>query len=589
MSRQSELIVIAISVAAVAVLCQLELRSAQKRFRTLRIAAVFAAVAALTLLVIPVHYTALSAVDPSVVIVTTQGTQPDSLSVYQHTAGKPVVQYTTDELWKLSPSDYYQIHVFGYGLSAAELQQLPGTSQLITHLTPPSGIVQIYWQQQLLQGQPLLLQGRYCNTGNTPVQLQLSGQHTLLDSCTIAAGNDTLFQLQALPVHKGKALYTLDVLSGQDTVSREPIPVEVSSTTPLSILMLASAPGAEYRFLTNWLADNGYSVASRTAISKNKYQYSYTNRQPVALEHLTPATLSQFHLVVADAAALQTAAAGEQAALREEVAAKGMGMVLLADSSHLPEWFRQASLAVQPAGAIPQALSLLVPGAGNAALPAALPLYITPSAALLPLFSDAQQHLRVAAGLYGAGQLAVSTLYNTYSWQLAGNQLAYAAVWSTLLQQTARPAFTGQQWFSAPALPVVNEPATLYHTTTDSAALQPLVNGQLLAPAQQLLLPFIGQGSYWPVTSGWQTNLTTRSNSSWYAYTPEQWSKVRAMEKRAATLKHTYLQNHIAGNGQQPVRVSRTVSPVFAWVLLLLACTFLWWEGKTRYTGRKKR
>jgi hypothetical protein len=191
--------------------------------------------------------------------------------------------------------------------------------------------------------------------------------------------------------------------------------------------------------------------------------------------------------------------------------------------------------------------------------------------------------------LYGAGQLAVSTLTNTYSWQLAGHPQSYATVWSALLQQTARPAFTGRQWFTAPALPIVNEPAKLFYTTTDTNTVQPLINGQALSPAQQQLLPFVWQGSYWPEHSGWQINLAPESPHAWYAYTPEQWSQVRAAQKRSVTLQRTYLQNNIAAASLQPVQLTRTLSPAFAWALLLLACTFLWWEGKTRYTGRKKR
>lgn len=589
MNRQSELIVLIISVVIAAILCWLEFRRTQKRFRLLRMTAAFAAVAALTLLAIPVSYTSLSLVEPEVVIVTTDGVQRDSLAAFERFAGRDVSRYSANELWKLSSAAHCQVHVFGYGLSATELERISGTSSIVPHLTAPSGIVQIHWQQQLLQGQPLLVQGRYNNTGTTPVQLQLSGQHTLLDSCTIAAGTDTLFQLQALPVHKEKALYQLTTLSGKDTLSKEPVPVVVNSHTPLSVLILAAAPGFEYRFLTNWLTDNGYSIASRTAISKNKYQFSYANHRQVALEQLTPATLSQFDVVVTDAAALQTAAPAELTALREQIATRAMGMVVLADSSKLPAWLSTASLTVQQAGAVPQNLTLSVPGTGNAALPASLPLYITPSAALLPLYSDVQQHLRVAAGLYGAGHVVMSTLTNTYSWQLAGNQQTYAAVWSTLLQQAARPDFTAQQWFTAPALPVVHQPAVLYRNTTDSTIAPPLVNGHLVAPAQQQLLPFIWQGSYWPVHSGWQTIPAANSNTPWYAYLPEHWKMVRAMEKRAVTLEHAYLQKNTSGTKKQPAIVNHELPPVYAWILLLAACTFLWWEGKTRYTDRKKR
>lgn len=589
MSKHEVLIVLTISLVTAAVLCRLEFRRAQKQFRTLRMVAALTAVAALTLLVMPLSYTALSLAEPEVVIVTTDGVQSDSLTAFQRATGKTLPQYSADRLGILSPDSPYQVHVFGYGLSAAELQQIPGGAPLIPHLTTPSGIVQIHWQQHLLQGQPLLVQGHYRNTGNTAVQLQLYGQHTLLDSCTIAADSDTLFQLQALPVHNGKALYQLNAISGKDTLSKEPVPVEVNNATPLSVLILASAPGAEYRFLGNWLTDNGYSIASRTTISKNKYQYSYANRQPVALEHLTPATLSQFDAVVTDAATLQTVARSELAALREQVGNQAMGMVVLADSSKLPAWLGETSFAIQSAGSIPQSLSLLVPGVGNTTLPACLPLYITPSATLLPLYHDAQQHLRIAAGLYGAGHVVVSTLYNTYSWQLAGNHQAYAAVWSNLLQQTARPAIAGGQWFTAPAWPVVHEPAALYCSTTDTAIVQALVNGHLLAPAQQQLLPFIWQGSYWPVHSGWQSVVTANHSAGWYAYSQEQWQQVRAMEKQAATLEHAYLHKNTSGTTRQPAHVQRGLPPVYAWVLLLLACTFLWWEGKTRYTEQKKR
>jgi hypothetical protein len=45
--------------------------------------------------------------------------------------------------------------------------------------------------------------------------------------------------------------------------------------------MLSASPDFESKFLKNWLSENGYAVALRSAISKDKFNSEYINIKPV--------------------------------------------------------------------------------------------------------------------------------------------------------------------------------------------------------------------------------------------------------------------------------------------------------------------
>lgn len=540
-----------------------------------------------------------------------------------------------------------QLHVLGYGLNRKQWSSLH-PPPLVFHASPShAGIVSVSWKQKLSPGEKLRVQGRMQLTGR-PVKLLLTGMGTALDSVVItgasgmsAAGTkEADFEFSTIPAQSGRSVYELYMLpgptsgkknaahrdAGMDTLERESLPIEVLPGKKLKILLLAASPDFENTFLVNWLSRHGDTIATRTAISKGKSDKAFVNMPKMSLDPLTPSLLDKFDMVIADAAALQGGSEAERAMLRRQVAEKGMGLIIKADSVAAANW---------------EGISVTSPGTQ-------------------PLLRDSLPRVVVSCGIYGAGKLVFTTLHTTYARMLSGAKKEYAAYWSLVLQKVARESEPVDDWQFSPELPRVNEPVEVLLQTGKSglpqgefAAAQASDPGGADAAglghsdgaipshpgragfghadnagnvphavylAQAPLLPFYWQGRYWPTTPGWQSSTTLHGDSSWwYAWSGKDWPEISRRQRREETEEYILAQRHVAAgeaaamshagtpgrtvtdrdsttghvaadrdsamaharDGQQDDDRERVPLPkAWLYILFLISCLFLWVERK---------
>lgn len=429
----------------------------------------------------------------------------------------------------------------------------------------PTGITAIYWPRQISAGSALQVQGLFNNKSARPAKLLLSGFNERLDSVTIPAQQQKSFSFNTRPKHAGRALYSLTAVA-KDTLEKETIPLEVLPVKPLKVLLLAAAPDFEHKFLAGWLSQNGYMVAARTTISKNKYSYTYLDTTRFPLEQLTPALLNAFDVLVADAGALAVLNARELTAIRTQVADKGLGLLVKTDSGAARNFYNQPFPLTAAADKSERAVTLQLAGT-TATLRMEAPVYITHTPGTQALVTDAQQHLLAGSSLYGSGKLVNTTLHTTYSWLLAGNTDSYQNLWSLLLQKAARTRPQTAQWFISTALPRVRMPVTL-RLETGMPQPRATVNGARLSLAQDAVLPFQWQGTYWPTQAGWQEAVAaTGDTCRWYAFDEKAWQPITAREQQHGS---------ITAAGAD----TATLPKIYIVILLLLALTFLWVEEK---------
>src|SRR6201991_2890577 len=213
-------------------------------------------------------------------------------------------------------------HVFGYGLTKEEWVALRPPSLVFHASSVKEGLMSIDWRRKLRRGEPLRLQGHW--KGEGAARLLREGMGQVLDSVTVKG--DSLFLLRAVPAQTGRGIYKFVAIAGKDTLEQEEIPFEVEERKPLKILVLASSPDAENTFLVSWLSKEGHAVASRTLVSKDKYQQVYADMAARPLGQLSPALLRAFGLVIADA--LTVSGGGLLQMLRRQVEEKGLGLVI---------------------------------------------------------------------------------------------------------------------------------------------------------------------------------------------------------------------------------------------------------------------
>jgi hypothetical protein len=336
-------------------------------------------------------------------------------------------------------------------------------------------------------------------------------------------------------------------LNGADTLEQESIPVEVRQGENLRVLILASTPDFDNRFLASWLAGKGHGVAIRTAISKGKYDYTGLNMASGADEL---SSLDKFDIVIADAAALKAIPAGKYSLLRKEVEQRGLGLIIKTDSTS--------------------------------------PV-ITDKPGAKTLIKDTLGRTLVSASMYGAGKIILTSLQATYTRWLQGNKSEYASLWTSILQEAARENGAAEYWQLTPALPVIDQPVKAVLRRAGGSGLpQGLFEQEDSTPvvsylAQHPLLPFVWEGSYWPRVAGWQSVRTSQGEPTWwYAWTADDWQTLHRMERVQETTEWIARNNAVGGKNDTTKEETKKLPVPKGWFYLLtvICCLFLWVERK---------
>ena len=479
-----------------------------------------------------------------------------------------------------------RVHVLGRGLPPAALAAA-GPLPLVAHHDAPAfvGFVAAQWNRQLMLGQTLEVRGRLTapiNKEPTWVVLRATGRGQ--DSAKLAA--DGTFYLRYQPRATGLATYELRARRGAATVAREPVPVEVGTAPPLRVLLLASVPGFEFRFLKDHLAARQHAVALRVQVSRGLTQTEFLNQPAHDLRRLTPALLARYDALIVDGGALTALSGVEARALQTAIQRTGLGLILLPNpTGALPRALpARAAFAVLPhptADARPQPLRWPdAPPSAAALLPAHLRLRGAEA-----LVTDARQQPVVGTARAGAGRVAVSTVAATFSWLLQQPQAAtYDAFWSRLLTAVARPAPVTVRWQALTPWPHPNAPLTLRLETarlpptspTVARAAQPPVP---LALRQDTRLPEWSTARFWPAAAGWhRAQLPGQPDYWFYVFAANAWLGPEDAQRERAAARLAARPTVVGPDG--PLTAAQPWPTGWFLGLFLVGAGVLWLEEK---------
>lgn len=407
-----------------------------------------------------------------------------------------------------------KINVYGFGLSDEELEGLKDYHLSFHPPAVPSGIISASWQKKIKASAQLTVQGIYNNSTSKAVKLKLFGLGTNLDSVTIKPDSKLNFSLSNLPKQIGKAVFKIIALQNKDTLSAEPVPFEVERKQPISVLILASSPDFEYKFLKKWLFENQFSVAFRSQISKNKYSSEFLNRDIVNLNQINQTLLKNIDLVIAD------------------------------ESELSPEIY----------SAINNGMGLIVRTAGK---------------------------IKEESRLYGMGKIVTTTMTSTYQWQLAGKQVEYSRFWSSLFAKSLRKKIESQSFEITPQWPTINQKARIKVSLFDTTPPVISMDGAVIAPRQNMELPFVWDGFYWPKTTGWNNISINQKTEDIYIYKKTDWNAAKNFTKLKATENFVANQPKKDSKGDKIEYVTtEEVSKWWFFVAFLAAISFLWYEQR---------
>ncbi|TPE45429.1 hypothetical protein [Pontibacter mangrovi] len=556
------------------------------------------AVAAISLVLLVFPPTFRQAVSPGTAMLLTDGFSTDTLdALLQRTKAKPTI-YTYNvssgegekisslaELQQRQPA-LQRLHLLGYGLAEAELEQLQRL-QVLPHLSPgPTGMQAVSWPQSTALGKAVAIEGTYAAAAQ-PAKLYLLAQGQLRDSVEIPADSTYTFLLRYTPKVAGRYTYALLQKAGAAADTLGQIPVQVEPPQPLRILFLAASPAFEFKFLKNHLARLQHRVAFRAQISKEVSQSEWLNMARTNLNRLTPSLLHQFDVMITEPAALKQLSPSERNILQQAVTADGLGVLTVAfepattRSTAFFTGFRYSRNASKSTRALWPAAAASITEAPS--------FELTKSPAVKPLVTGSGNAWLAGAKNAGWGKVALSLVPQTYPWQLEGKPEVYASYWSHVLQEVARAKVQEQYWeVTQPQAPQPGKPVILTYTdyTSDNAtapstsitSIAQDTTSISLALAQHPHQPEKYSATFWPTRSGWHK---VQASAPYFFFVQDTagWEFESIKARRAASLAFA-AQQQAKPVDAATAYTSSPLHPAWFFILFVLSSAFLWLEEK---------
>lgn len=517
------------------------------------------------------------------------------------------------------------LHILGDGLSSAQWQDMQlligatfkDISFTFSTFEPRLGLINMQWPRELTVGQFIQIKGQLQDTSepdtaDTIYQLRLLdpiGQ--VVETTRLKASESFTLSFPAKSI--GQWIYRLQLSKPDDNklIANEPIAFLVTKPAPLRILIKQSAPSFETKQLKNWAAEFGSQISVLTQISQNKNIRQNINIDTKTSEQVTESftksftksftelftqqALINFDWLVIDGRALLALTAQRTTALQTAIK-NGLGVYIIADNELINAWPMPSpgwllDINLQP---LDVANYSAIPYWPHSEIEQAIPLVkasiTAPSSLQLVQGKDAQ--ILVSHSEMGLGQVAVSLINATYSWQTSGLTEQYSHYWQSVIYELARPKQSPYWQNTQPqSLALINQRLQkCLLGANDSAVITYHQNSETLISTQDLLQTEQRCFVMWPVNEGWHKLTMNQSPtlidalntkelwvSKWfYTYTEQDWQVWQQ------TIKHQVSQN-VAQQQNLAVVVKkseRSLDKVWTWGMLVLAMSLLWLERK---------
>ncbi|WP_329891890.1 hypothetical protein [Stenotrophomonas sp. SMYL11] len=406
-------------------------------------------------------------------------------------------------------------------------------------------------------------------------------------------GEDGRVTLSGIARAEGRSVFQLRLLDADGhVVDSVPVPQQTLPAAPLRLLVRASAPGPELKYLRRWAADTGV----RVQVQADTGAGVSVGDGAVALDAVS---LARSDLLLLDERSLAALSAGQLAAVRHALR-EGLGVLVRsagAPSASARQRLRDLGLPVQGDGSSrplelpgdgesailaarrgPLAAGTLPTGYGeeadrsshNAPLPAleALELQAPGSTALLQDGTG-----KVVGGWHAAGKGRIGLLPITDSWRwvLAGRDDRHGELWSGVVATLARAQGSADAlWSPQPigwagerqALCGVQAPLQVFNKRGDDIPL--IVDGATS------VLRCVG---WWPREAGWQ-RLQHGDSVVWrYVFDSKDAPTLHRQAMIDATTRALAASTPADASVMQPVAGSRWPW----WLAFVLCASLLWW------------
>ncbi|MFD2514109.1 hypothetical protein ACFSRY_09550 [Pontibacter locisalis] len=562
------------------------------------------AVAGISLVLLVFPPAVQQAISPSTAVLLTEGFNSDSLDAllqkleakpqlytYKTSSANNAVAVPSLHTLRQQQPGLQKLHLFGYGLYKEELQMLDRI-KIVPHLSAaPAEVQAVTWTPNMHLGEAIEVTGKAFPGNEEKMMLYLYAAGRAQDSVEVTPDSTQTFQLSYTPKATGRYTYTLLTKQQGRLDSLGQLPLEVLPPKQLGVLLLASAPNFEFKFLKNHLGELHHRVAMQTTVSKGISQSEWLNMPRINLSRISPKLLKNFDVVVVEPEALQNLSSTERAVLQKAVTEDGLGILTIAtaplNSRHTAFFtgFQTKRLSQQ------DTRNVRASWAGKSYTATAAPYTLINTTAVNSLVQEQKNNLLVGVKRAGWGKVAMSYVPQTFAWHLEGKSEIYASYWANLLTGIAKEQVQEKFWkVDQPQVPQPDKPVVLTFTdyasdvssTIPDAAVVRLADSARvnLALAQNTHQPEQFSGTFWPGRSGWFQVQTTDSEPHYfYVHESTDWPHTGIQVRQRATQEYIAKQAIEPSSGTVAYK-KEPVSLIWFFVLFVLSSSYLWLEEK---------
>jgi hypothetical protein len=512
------------------------------------------------------------------------------------------------------------LHVFGDGVNAFDAEVLQRL-RVIFHrrsekfANPVVSFVRAPAEVSL--GDPIILQGQVQGIvpATSPVVLLIApdGKGRRVALTPTPEGSATFSVSAPAAVATGHFVWRLELRSGEpgEVLASEEIGVSVIKPALPRILVLESSPRFDTGRLKRWLGERGAALTTRTQLGRDRFRIATLHGSRDSVEAIDSGALAAFDLVLADARAVAELGEAEREALRTAISEEGLGLLIVTDdavfdaaasingdASPTEFFFPWKIIRDRTDAESEERVSRLHWNGSELGRTESLPVpnvEFQRGSRLRPLVQDSQNRALVAVVSRGRGKVAHSLVTQTWRWTQLKDSTAFAAYWSYLISELARPdaAHTGN-WSiksedSGPRF--VNEPIVLqWSGPTDRAPIPAQISmdgggrAVRMSLAQDPVNTWHWQGKYWPRRAGWHQVAAPDSGATLDFYVSEAnaWQPLQAMRRQAATSRMAASYEP----GKSPPAPISSATPIefgrwWFFAILFTSLTYLWSEART--------
>jgi hypothetical protein len=460
--------------------------------------------------------------------------------------------------------------ILGAGLPYYEQEKIsPGYSFLPG--IPPVGITQLHAPVHVQVNQVATISGTANTQGKTTVLLETPGG--LKDSVVLTGAGEKPFSFSFQPQQPGLFLYSLSFRDSLMNKIEGHVPVEVLPEKKLNLLFVQKFPSAEVRYLKNFVAEKGHALAVRSQLSKNDFHYEFSNREPIRMDRLTTEQLNELDLLVLDSESLYGFSASEIKSIEQSLKA-GLGIIILMNEVDLKKKIPLLNISLKTYAQDTVHLRMQTK---RFVLPAQ-PVSVQ---ANLPVTTITSSATRILSGYQhnAAGKIGFQLLHETYRLLLEGKTTEYAALWSPLLESTARLTQESFKIKISNTFPYYQDEPLAIEIIAASIEPELKSNTALLPLQEDAIIDDYWHTTTWAGEPGWHS-LTTQDSTAlnYYVSPANEWNALRAANQQRA---HLAKQTSFTGvHPANPQTEHKPISSLWFFIIFLLASGFLWLAPK---------